>query len=742
MASSLKHGIRTLSIASQLSHHAVSNLCAPVCSRCLRTMHTMTVPASLQVLYGNGNSFAKSSRFENALHKQSGLNIIKQLSTPPVRLEGAVLDALQSEIAATLTLHDLFSVIGRNRDVLEMKHVCMTMEKLKVVLESLSDDDGRKEVVIKLINSHDEFKNLWQKALSQVNSMTNDELTNSMLATRAYFPDDPSHPLVRELYAEGSRRVDDLSIQQLSKLASFVRFTYPRINSVKLIGNITARFMTEFDSFDHSNMREMVFIMNATVNMSTKEFQNIVLRKVTTLLQEAADGDKVELCAKDIMRILNYEWKAYRECSYPELNRLCCQFLQDHIGLENVATEQIHTVCNLLLNLECANSEFFEDVNAELLARLKSMTSSTDIAGSLEFLGVTAHYNKDLALKGVIENKIDEVLDKDNPPLGRLCIALRRMRHLNLNPLVKKLIKRVTHQAKEFDLVDIVHIMEYFKNPDLPIKETGVMYARLLDTLLEFRTQALSPLFMVNIFYCISLMPKEILEDTDFNLPMYEGILPQLNDRLINLLSFILVRLKRKLDSEKVADLQDLLAKVNFQAISNIDQNKSISHLLNLSQFILEEGGGDIVFLDQAMKQYTDQVSKIRHPQMAIRCANILHRAGYLHSPLMDKIAEVITKNINQVHPSQVLGILQPFCNLGHHDPPGADEFYQACIDRILPFLDTVETESKPNPFYLVMLATNLSCVQIFPEALLRKIFTLGFLNNFDAALRGMLVLH
>ena len=642
-------------------------------------------------------------------------------------------DPLQNEIAMATTIDGLFGAVCTNRALLDVTHICSIIKKMDSVVELEPCLQKRKELAL-LVQKHPEFINLCSVAQHQVGAMTNDGLTDTMQSMLRFLHggEEVSHPFMRELYAEGSRRLPTLNVQQLAKFAQFISFSYPGQRHVQELELIAHRFSEVLDDFDHSLIQELLALMTATVEVSSGDLQNRVLTKVTEVMHAVVKSKNVFLTGTDISRILTYQWRSYRDCTYSELNKLCSQVIQDHI--EKVSVEDLYRVNTTLIHLKDTPIEFFQAVNAELLQRLPTMTDAKDIGLTLELLSRAAR--EDAAMKFVIEDKVKDLLKGPDAPINSICVALRRIKYIAPTPLLHSLIAYI--KQSDLTMFELMPICEYFRCVEEPHRPILEMCELVLNQLIELRDTAISPILMAKIFYCLSLLPPQILESAELDLPSYEELLPQLADRYINLLSIALNRVKFKLKNvpEACQNIEQLLEKVNFRAVCKIDQNESIHHLNNISKYILEEGGGDVVFLEKAMKQYTDKLTQIKSPQIAVKCASILSMAEYLHVPLMDRIAEVVTNKIHWVNPSQVSTILTPFCNLGY-DPPNAHEFFQACIDRVVPFLDEVARDRQPNPFYLVSLAFSLSLAQRFPEVLLKKIFSLEFLDKFDAALKG-----
>ncbi|XP_072040909.1 FAST kinase domain-containing protein 1, mitochondrial-like [Amphiura filiformis] len=762
MASVLKHGAKRLAtLPSNLPLHTIHP--PSLCLQCL-SLEALHTRSSVQLLSKTQRTYSQQKSQLPSLHYDRSnlhLNPLRRLgASTPAGIAVTTFDPLQTEIAMSTTVDGLFGAVSANRSLLELNHVCSIFKKLEAVVEVESCPDKQQQIV-ESVKHHPEFMNLCLIAQKKVMDMTSDELTDTMESMIRFVcgGSESSYPLVRgvpdalqrhmlnckgslaafplvsELFVEGSHRLHSFDLHQLAKYAMFVKCSHSELRFILQLGPIAEQLSQVLDDLDPSNLPELIALMTATIDVSTGDLQNRVLKKVTDLLHFAVQRKDVFLTGNDIVRILTYEWKAYRNGSYLELNDICYQRLLEI--KEDMSLEDLHKANMILFDLDNFDRpiKFVNTLLEEMLKRLPSLRSAYEIGLALENISILS--STDSSVKFVIEDHIKELLnDYCDVPLRSICIALRRSKYIYSTPLVQKLAERI--KLATLSTSDIVHVVEYFQLLPEPNALILQMYDVLLQRLCQIKKESLSAQLCVNVLYCISLLPQETIADVDLQLSMYEDLLPQLSDRYINLLSFALQRLKFKLKHvvEMQHTIQDLLEKVNFHAVCNIEQNKSVHHLNNLSKYILREGQGDVVFLDRVMKQYTEKLDQISHPRIAAKCANVLYKAGYLHVPLMNKIAEVITKNIHKVKPFDITSIIAPFCHLGYHDPPNADEFFDACINRVIPFLDEVERSNIPNAFYLVSLASYLSCVQRYPEVLLKRIFSVEFLDRFDAALQ------
>ena len=606
----------------------------------------------------------------------------------------------------------LLMLIGQNRAKLDEDHVSQALVQLWEVMKFVPN---RKAVLEHEVQPNRDFLSLCVLAENKVNLMEAEVLADTLYAAIKLLAPDITHSLIRELRNKALCNLDDMSCKQLSKVAVCLNDLHEwRTASC---GAVTHAFGQKLDSVE--DIRELSAWMRECLPLASQSLSSHSFTKALQFLDEL----NVDFIGKnDLRRVVQAAAKV--PGAPPNLIEKCAQFILHKMEKDEMSLRELCTVYHLLKDaLNYRGQNIQARVTGYIKEKLPDSQDGTEVALAIEVLAERA----DADTKFLIEDKALEVIN--DVPLGfmhHLCHGLRLINYVSMTPLTKKIIDvLMSNSCQSLPTESFARIIEFL------IKIQGVddrLYRKLYGDLLRMLKDAISPGRSMYTIYCISILPLASLNNVVFR--KASDILPQLHTHGINQLLSSTVRISKRLEKEGPLpnSCASLLHNVQELAIRSINQVTSVHYLNNIMDFLLEEG--DQPFLvGVAMQRYSHVLSKLT-PQVAVDCARYMVRAKYVQSALLDKIADLVTKNINKITPLQISFVLGPFSSL-NYQPPNVSQLYEACINRIVPFMDSLPAG------YVVDVANICALSQRFPEQIIKKIFSLEFLTKLDEELEG-----
>ena len=624
--------------------------------------------------------------------------------------------------------------------------ICSAITKLQEILD-MQDGDEKKSDLIRLVAKSDEFSDLCRHTTNQVPNMSDEELcsvmqTVSSMRDLGLWPDS----MVDALYVEGQRRVSTFGIQQLHKFANFYA-TFDLSYTGRFKGSaIVGRFSELLDQFSASCFHEMVTIMDSTLFLTTSHFKGLIAEKIRAILTDVIErGCTDEVTGGDIAKILRWAALDGKKLQGGILKNsdalldVCCRLLNDRIQSTSSSG-----LCIALLNLRMAkhgDTNLQKAICDEAVGRLPKTTDVNDIGCILHimcfFPECIDRAKSDMI--NLIEIKIKEVLQQpEQASLGYVCFAARLLQYEFSPELLDLLCTCINHISIQKEIHRNVTQTAKYLSQIVGLSRSS---ARAWDCLLlkfeEIQDKLYNPYVIVDFLICQLEFPKPILSEVNLDLSSYEELLGQLGLSQMGELARQLLSLRRRPcipRNVKIWQIMRLLDQVNYKALENIQDIQSAFHLSSLFSFVLNEQDP---FPDPILNQITEQTGQIlcesKNFKHALMWARTLDKNKYLDETLLDTLASICAENIKNMDLEDIIVIVQAVCFLSAHLSPQITVFLQECADRICQDL-LGDLEDISDVTLLVSIARNLSYVEVFPESLLRKIFSTEFLEKVGEA--------
>ncbi|KAJ8036667.1 FAST kinase domain-containing protein 1, mitochondrial [Holothuria leucospilota] len=618
-------------------------------------------------------------------------------------------DPLVDKIQSAKTVDELFHLIGTRKAKLSENHISQAFFVLIALRQGAENQDKFADMVV----SRPEFTSLCDLAENRVSSFEDVMLVNVLYCAFKLLKT-PSHSLIRELRNEALVRVNSLHTPQLSKVAVCLADLGEKKG--KAMGQLVEAVSNSLGKTKH--LRELSTFMKECNVLMSNELKSRVLVKLRELVDPNCENIH-DATASDFRKVFMSIDKFTDD--YDSVLHKCTNFMWKY--LEEVSTRELCVLLSCVDHLQYKNNYLANHLKDLLQSQLLSIKDPVDMALTTELLAFDAPAHVKFQLEA---NALRLVDDLPLGALGNLCTGLRRMGYISRTPLHDKLNDLTRFDSPELTLETLLPMVEYYTHLPWMTEET---WDRLKQEIYKMTMEQINPANFLRGFYILSLIPTFRANEGIFKRAMC--MLPQLHTTGTNSLFRAMKRIVEK--SEKTGKVADVcLNAVNAaqdRAMKFLHKNTSPNFLIGLLTSILEEGG-DMELVDALFKQLTSNINKIE-PHHAVECARSLYKTRYLSKELMDRIVEVTMPNIHKVTPMQVLYLISPFCSL-NYQPSNSDKFFKACTDRVIPFM-----ENLPCGF-LVDMAHLMSYNQLFPEEMLRHIFSLEFLTKLDEELEDL----
>ncbi|XP_038078184.1 FAST kinase domain-containing protein 1, mitochondrial-like isoform X1 [Patiria miniata] len=698
--------------ACVVARSQLQQLCtASVCVRCLSVVtdpmrNSIKLPKPLPTI---------SRATQAGVHSEILRTNTRKIPSPGNSCQGAVkrfqatvsADALSDEITSTTDPIQVLNLTSRHRSRLTHLHVYQAFNHLWHLAKF--HDGPYLACFLEVVRGHPEFDALCVLAENKLKDVDGKLLVDTLYAALRLTPE-VHHPFVRELRTEINHRLDEFETDTLSKLV--VCLQDMNDNRSPMFCKIVQLFSDKLHKVD--SIRELSAWMREVIHLVSPPNRQAIFQKASQLLAEANPAD---IGDNSLRRVIQTMARS-RSISQPLLNQ-CSQLLLGMI--ENIPVKESCMVQSMLESLDYENKELREAIRKTIAKKLPDCQDPDELSYAMETIGGVASAN----IKLLLADKAEEIVSILSPSaISHMSVGLRLMGYRTQNPLVRKLVKRIKAESSNLQVEGIADIVGFLTRVDNLDSE---VFTLIQERLLEILRSAFSPSRVLGCVSSLSQLPS--LDSLDhIVLERVRAMMPQLHIAGINHMLLATSRIARKLDKSGTPcqDFLNLKQELFERAQVSIDKITSIHYLNNIAEIILQDGG-HVLVLDAAMKQSGSILHRLT-PQLAVECARILFRARYLQRDLMDRISEVATHKMNKITPMQVLYILSPFCTLNYL-PPNAPQFFQACVARCEPFLDSLPSG------YLVDLTHILTFLQQFHEPFIRHIFSLDFLTKLDEEL-------
>ncbi|XP_017547138.1 FAST kinase domain-containing protein 1, mitochondrial [Pygocentrus nattereri] len=614
-------------------------------------------------------------------------------------------DQLLGQLQACTSEDQVFDVVGKNKAKLSVSHVSCAMG----LLWQFQKERPQMLRTTELIRSHPEFLTLRVLAENKIRLME-DVTVVDMLYNVLRLSVEPHDSLVQQLMTEGWNRLQRFPVTTLSKFSICLseQFLYYS----PLMGQITEIVSQKLDLIEDA--RVLTTLMTSISSLVSPRLRDALIEKADALLDSMNP-----LHFNNPRRIVQF----LRNIKYTHrpLLEKC-----NHILLQNIPhldAENLSIILGLYQSMQYNSCDFRLAAKQRLMELMDTGTDPVSFTKLFASLGPLAGQ----ATREGLESTALSLADDLNAQQALAVVeTLEDIQCRNLQ-LINKIVSILQKNLDVYRPVEIAKITQvliflHCQNPEL--------FSRLRSILLHFLQGSVYPYEVTMLTRVLSMLPSPRMEDVVIS--RVNAVLPQCS--LNDLNSFTMAIAKwirndptyRHSTSSKYVRLLQTLNRCGHDRLQKADR---LDLVLEELKYISGEWFEEILLEETIamLQRLIDQVSWTNVPDLAL----FLTRTNYLCSPLLDRIASVAIDNIHKIHYSGTYATLLPFA-VFNYDPPKVDELFDACIRHFTPHISSFD------PHLLVLMAYALAVANVFPEEVIREIFSVDFLAKLDAQLETL----
>ncbi|XP_062314022.1 FAST kinase domain-containing protein 1, mitochondrial, partial [Osmerus eperlanus] len=616
---------------------------------------------------------------------------------------GAVIrDLVMEQLSVCAGEDQLLEVVGKNKAKLTVNHVGCAISMLWRFQKE------RPEIMrtVEFVRSHPQFLSLRVLAENKI-ALMDDSVLVDMLYNVLRLNVEHHDSLVQQLVSEAWLRLDRFSLPSLSKFA--VCLGDQHLHQSPLMGQITEIVNQKLSSIDNS--RVLSTLMISVSSLASSRLRDALVERADLLLDDVNPARYN--CPRRVVQFLRNSRHSHR----PLLEKCNRIFLNN---VHHMDAENIGIIMGLYQGLQFQNCDFRLAANQRLLELVDSSTDPVSFTKLFVALGPMAGEDTRERLEGTALLLAEEFNAQQALAIIDTLEEIQ-CRNLSLIHKIASILNKNLHVYKTVDVARVTQslIFLHYQSPDLFTKLRNIVVKFLQDTVFPYEVTMLSRV--------LSMLPHPRPDDVVMS--RVDAVLPQCNLNDLNAIAMSIAKwvhndpsYRHSTPSKYVRQLQTL----NRCGHSRLLTAKRLDLLLEELRYITGEWF-DEMLLEETMvtlRRMEDQISWSNVPELAI----FLTKTGHLCPPLLDRIADVIMKDISKIHYSATYATLLPFAVL-NYDPPGVDEMFEVSIEHIKPHIGSFD------PHLLVLLAYALAVADCFPEEMVREIFSVDFLSKLDAQL-------
>lgn len=596
----------------------------------------------------------------------------------------------------------VFDVVGKNKAKLTVDHV----SKAVGMLWKFQREKPELLRTVDLIKSHPQFLTL--RVLAENKIVLMDDL---MLVDTLYnflrLHMDPHDSLIQQLVSEAWLRLAKLPMKSLSKFS--VCLHDQQLQHSPLMGQITNILAQNLSAIDDA--RILTTLMVSLSWLMSLRLRDAVIARVDDLL-DTMDPLQYNNPRRVIQFLRNVKY------SHRPLIEKCNGILLRNISSMNAG--DISITLGLYQSLQF-NSCDFKLAAKQRLTEL--IDSSTDpISFTKVFVTLSPLSNSEV--REGLENTALLLADEFNAQQA-LAVAegLEAIQSRNLS-LINKIAAVIQRNLLVYKPVEVARITQslfllQYHNPEL--------YSRLRMILIKFIQDSVFPYEVTMLTRVLSLLPSPCVDES--LIARIEAVVPQCGLSDLNSIAQSVAKWVRNDPSyrhntpSKYVRLLQTLTRLGQERLWTTDR---LDLLLEDLKFVSGEWFEEMLTQDTmvALKRMMNQINCENVPDLNL----FITKINLLSPPLMEHIASVVVKDINKLHYSATYATLLPFSVL-NYDSVKAEDMYDACIQHITPHICLFD------PHMLVLFGYSLAVADIFPEEVIKEIFSIDFLGKLDTQL-------
>ncbi|XP_026552874.1 FAST kinase domain-containing protein 1, mitochondrial [Pseudonaja textilis] len=611
-------------------------------------------------------------------------------------------DTLLNQLDNFTNEHQVFSLVSKNRARLSEKHVKSAIKKLVQVQKTRPWSSETMDY----IRSHSQFFVLRILAENKIECM-DDEALVDVLYSMLWFDIDSHDSLVEELVIEGWKRLNKLTPPLLSKFALCVHEQH--LHQSPLMGEIANVVDKKLDSIQDS--RALSVVMNCISSIISWNLKERLIEKADSMFE------RTNISVNDARRFVQF----LRNISFlhrPLLKKCNNIFVQHSHELR---VEDISIILGLYQNLQFNNTKF------RLLAKKKLIELKDNCSSPLNVMQLFVHLAP--MVQQEMQKEISEkvLLIADDLDWYQTLIVAEKMQEVQYrNPLliekIVSLFQKYLDRYKPYELLRVTNVLAMLHWPKSDI------YSKLQQLSICHLQVKKVPADILMLVHVLSNLPSPYVDEAVVT--QVDAIIPQCN---LNQLDSFTVNLLKWMKHHKPNQKSysgpygSILQKINSCAFQRLEAMNKLDLLLKEFKYLHGKWFQEVLLEKTivALHRLRDQITWSN----VVKFASFLTGTNYRCTLLLDKVAAVATEHIDQIYHSEVQVILVLF-SLLNYEPPEAEKFFEACINRISLHLEDYE------PSLLVLLGFALASSGYFPQKVLKAIFNIEFLSKLDAELQ------
>ncbi|XP_020787558.1 FAST kinase domain-containing protein 1, mitochondrial [Boleophthalmus pectinirostris] len=611
-------------------------------------------------------------------------------------------DLVLEQLRACCVEDHVFDVVGKNKAKLNVDHVSLAVG----MLWKFQKEKPQLLRTVELIKSHPQFLTLRVLAENKIAQMDNLMLIDTLYSFLRLNVDQHDS-LIQQLVSEAWMRLNKLSMPTLSKFS--ICLSDQHLQHSPLMGQIANIMAQQLSTINDA--RILTVFMISVSSLVSPSLRDALITRIDHLL------DNVDPSNYNNPRRVVQFLRNIKHSHRPLLEKCNRMILLNMPGMN---AENISIIMGLYQSLQFNNCEFRMAAKQRLTELIDSSTdpfsftklfvalaplASPEIREGLEntALLLADEFNAQQAL--AIAEGLEEIQSRNLSLLNKIAAVIQR----NLDVYRPVEVARIT-QA--------LYLLQY-QNPEL--------YTKLRMILTNFLQVSVYPYEVTMLTRVLSLLPSPRVDES--LIARIEAVVPQCNLSDLNTIAHAVAKWVRNDASYRhntPSKFVRLLQALNRSGQERLKTAERLDLLLDELKYVSGEWFEQML-LEETMvtlKRMIDQIKWTNVPELTL----FLTRTNHLSPPLMERIADVVIKDIDKFHYSATYATLLPFSVL-NYDTVKTDEMYEACIQHFTPHITSFD------PHLLVLLAYSLAVADCFPEELIKEIFSIEFLGKLDSQL-------
>ncbi|KAM6178112.1 FAST kinase domain-containing protein 1, mitochondrial [Rhynchocyon petersi] len=595
----------------------------------------------------------------------------------------------------------IFDLIERNKAILSEKQVGYAFTRLWEFQKQ--NTNFLKNV--EFVKHHPQFLTLHNLTANKIELMNDDTLVN-VLYIMQQLNVEAHDPLIAALVTESWRRLERFDLNVLSKFSTCLADQHLRFSP--LMGKIAEILNSELEAIQ--DLRSLSVLMVSTSSLISQHFRERLVNK-TELLFDTVDCSQVSVSRRIVQFLRNAKYN-----HYSLLDRCNKVFLSNMSKLD---LDSISKILSLYKSLQFRSFEFIRMAKRKLTGMMSSCDDPASFVKLFVTLGPMAGPEEKEQLTSTMVLMSEELTSQQAlAVLG----AMEEMESRN-SRLVKKIASVVLKHLDDYKPLELLKITQAIIFLHIQSKD---VFVKLRETLLRYLKTSVIPTEISILVNAVSLLPPPHLDEA--RVSQIEAVLPQCDLNALNSFAISILRwIPYHTYLSSIAGKQlKLLQKLDHYGRQRLQESNSLNQLLEELKTLKGDWFVESLLEETiaTLQQLTDEINFTNVAEIA----SFISKTSYLSTLLLDRIASVSLQHIEKIHPFSISTILLPFSIL-NYDPPQREEFLGTCIQRLNPYLSTLD------PLMLVFLSYSLAILEYFPEDLLKAVFNITFLSKLDSQL-------